>query len=78
MINRKIKVIWDFKGEDAEQTAQHHSIHLKDFSIKEKLSLNEVGVNNLTEFHSIAFLNVMENEVLKVRDALIPDRAEIV
>ena len=77
MSDRIIKLIWDFKGDDAEQTAEHHIIHLKEFSIKEKLILNTTGVETLNEFHSIAFLNVMESEVFKVRDALIPHRAEI-
>ena len=77
MENRTIKVIWDFKGDDAEQTAKHHTIHLKEFSIKEKLILSDVGVEKMNEFHFIAFLNVMESEVFKVRDALIPHRAEI-
>lgn len=78
MENRTIKLIWDFKGDDSEQTAKHHIIHLKEFSIKEKLILSDVGVEKISEFHFIAFLNVMESEVFTVRDALIPHRAEIV
>jgi hypothetical protein len=78
MANRTIKVIWDFKGEDAKQTADHHIIHLKEFSIKEKLILSDVGVERVNDMHFIAFLNVMESEVFTVRDALIPHRAEIV
>ena len=76
-MSKIIKLIWDFKGEDAEQFSQHHIIHLKEFAIKEKLVLTEVGIENLSEVHSIAFLHVMEEEVLKVRDALIPQRAVI-
>jgi len=78
MENRTIKLIWDFKGDDSEQTAEHHIIHLKEFSIKEKLILSDVGVEKVNEFHFIAFLNAMESEVFSVRDALIPHRAEIV
>ena len=77
MSNRTIKLIWDFKGDDAAQVAQHHIVHLKEFSVKENLILTEVGVEQLNDFHSIAFLNVMESEVFSVRDALIPHRAEI-
>lgn len=77
MANRKIKLIWDFKGDDGEQTAKHHIIHLQEFSVKEKLILTEVGVEKLNESHYVAFLNVMESEVFTVRDALIPHRAEI-
>ncbi|MDG1477432.1 MAG: hypothetical protein P8Q14_09825 [Vicingaceae bacterium] len=77
MENRTIKLIWDFKGDDAEQTAEHHIIHLKEFSIKEKLILSDVGVEKNSDIHFIAFLNVMESEVFSVRDTLIPHRAEI-
>ena len=78
MSNRTIKLIWDFKGDaDAKQTAEHHIIHLKEFSIKEKLILSEVGVEKINDLHFIAFLNVMEKEVFTVRDALIPHRAEV-
>jgi len=79
MNNRTIKLIWDFKGDDdAKQTAEHHIIHLKEFSVKEKLILTEVGVEKINELHYIAYLNVMESEVFTVRDTLIPHRAEIV
>jgi len=78
MSNRTIKLIWDFKGDaDAKQTAEHHIIHLKDFSVKENLILSKVGVEKINEIHFIAFLNVMESEVFTVRDALLPHRAEI-
>lgn len=76
-MDRKIKLIWDFKGDDAKQTAAHHIIHLKEFISKEKLSLDEVGVENISDIYSIAFMNVMESNVFTVRDALIPHRAEI-
>lgn len=78
MSNRKIKVIWDFKGDDAMQTAEHHIIHLEEFSIKENLILSEVGVEKISPLHYIAYLNVMESEVYTVRDALIPHRAEVI
>ena len=78
MSNRTIKLIWDFKGDaDAKQTAEHHIIHLKEFSLKENLILSEVGVEQINSLHFIVFLNVMESEVFTVRDALIPHRAEI-
>ena len=77
-MNRTIKLIWDFKGDDAQLTAEHHIIHLEEFSIKEKLALNTVGVENISDMHFIAFMNVIESEVFTVRDALIPHRAEVV
>ena len=74
---RKIKLIWEFKGEDAKQTAIHHEIHLKGFAVKENLSINITGVDEVNELFYIAYMVVMEDMVFKVRDALIPLRAEI-
>ncbi|MCB0409945.1 MAG: hypothetical protein KDD29_06970 [Flavobacteriales bacterium] len=76
-MNRKIKVIWEFYGPDAEQTAKHHQIHLEEFALKEKLALDIAGVEYVNEMQWLAYLLVMENEVLTVRDALKPLRAEI-
>ena len=36
---RKIKLIWDFRGQAAAKTAEHHEIHLKEFLETEKYSL---------------------------------------
>ena len=34
MQNRKIKLIWDFRGPDAQATAEHHTIHLRFFCME--------------------------------------------
>jgi hypothetical protein len=74
---RKIKLIWDFKGQAAEKTSEHHVIHLKEFIASEKLEFQITGSKIISEFHSIAFMVVSEKEMLPVRDALKPHRAEI-
>lgn len=74
---RKIKLIWEFKGDDAEQTAIHHTKHLEEFATKENLELKIVGVDKLDELFYTAYLVVLEDVVFKVRDALVPLRAEI-
>jgi len=76
-MSQKIKVIWEFYGADAEETAKHHQIHLEEFAKKEALQLDIAGVEYVNEIQWIAYLIVMEDEVLKVRDALKPKRAEI-
>tara|TARA_R100000935_G_scaffold10034_2_gene20019 strand:- start:660 stop:923 length:264 start_codon:yes stop_codon:yes gene_type:complete len=73
---RKIKLIWDFRGPQALPIAKHHEIHLKDFILAEKLEdWNITGFQQLTELHSIAFWVVPESEILKFRDVLKPNRA---
>ncbi len=76
-MNRKLKLIWDFKGPVANKTALHHEIHLKEYAATEKLSLQITGTEFFSEMHSIAFLVVEENEMKPVRDALKPHRGQI-
>ena len=70
-----IKLIWDFKGEDALQTAKHHEIHLKEFVEREKIPSSIVGVEEVHALHSMAFMTVSKEKVYEVRDALRPHRA---
>ncbi|WP_338377939.1 hypothetical protein [uncultured Flavobacterium sp.] len=74
---RKIKLIWDFRGEVAAKTAEHHEIHLKEFIEAEKLALNFTGFEIQNEMHSIAFMVVEEKDMIAVRDALKPHRGEV-
>lgn len=74
---RNIRLIWDFRGEDAEKTAIHHEIHLKEFAKKEKIEAIETGVEHENELLSSAFITVPEPQMKLVRDALIPHRGEI-
>ena len=76
-MNRKIKLIWDFRGPVAAKTAEHHEIHLKEYIILEKLPLNITGFNILNEMHAIAFMVVEEAQMIAVRDALKPHRGEL-
>jgi hypothetical protein len=77
MEDRKIKLIWDFRGTEADKTAAHHEIHLKEFIASENLLLHITGNKVLSELHSIAYLVVQESEMIWVRDALKPHRGEI-
>ena len=77
MQERKIKLIWDFRGPAAAKTAEHHEIHLKEYIIAEKLSLSITGNTSFNDMHSIAFLVINESEMISVRDALKPHRGEV-
>lgn len=77
-MDKKIKLIWDFHGPDSEQIAKHQCIHLKEFAEKEKLAIKESGFENLEKNYWIAFLLVTESEMIKVRDALRPNRGQLV
>jgi len=77
-MDRNIKLIWDFHGDDAEKTANHHKIHLLEFDTKEMLNSISFGVEKINENHFVAFMVVLEKNVFKIRDAVLPHRAEIV
>jgi hypothetical protein len=74
---RQIKLIWDFRGPASKKTAEHHEIHLKEFIISEKISLNITGFEVLNEMHAIAFMVVTDANMIPVRDALKPHRGEV-
>ena len=74
---RKLKLIWDFHGPDANKIAQHHEIHLKQYIQLNKLDIEITGVETLGELHSIAFLVVDETFMKPIRDALKPHRGQV-
>ena len=77
-MDRKIRLLWDFRGEDAKETAKHHTIHLKEFATLEKLAFHEIGVLEVSPMLSSAFIIVDESTMKIYRDALKPHRGEIV
>jgi hypothetical protein len=77
MMSRKIKLIWDFRGESAAKTAEHHAIHLNEYLENEKRTLEKTGFEILNEMHAIAFVVVEEKDMIRFRDALKPHRGEV-
>ena len=76
-MSRKIKLLWDFRGEDAKKTAEHHTIHLKDFATIENLTFYEIDIQEKNEILFSAFIIVDEKDMKTYRDALKPHRGEI-
>lgn len=76
-MERKIKLIWDFRGPAAAKTAEHHEIHLKEFIDIEKLPLKITGFEIRNEMYAIAYMIVTDDYMISVRDALKPHRGEI-
>jgi hypothetical protein len=73
-----IKIIWDFRGEDSEQIAIHHAVHLKEFCIKESLLVSNIAHAVINDFHTIAFIETEKKNMVIIRDVLKPHRAEVV
>ena len=76
-MNRKIKLIWDFRGPEALEIAKHHVIHLEEFAVKENLYFYDTNTEELNEMHSLAYITVKEEDMLTYRDALKPHRGEV-
>ena len=76
-MSRKIKLIWDFRGPASAKTAEHHEIHLKEYITMEKLPLNITVFKIINDMHATAFMVVVEENMISVRDALKPHRGEV-
>ncbi|GLB50501.1 hypothetical protein [Neptunitalea lumnitzerae] len=74
---RDIKIIWDFRGPAALKTAEHHAIHLKEYAANCAIEYTTIDIQTFNEFYTIAFIVVKEKDMLSVRDALKPHRAEV-
>ena len=76
-MSRKIKLIWDFRGQAAAKTAEHHEIHLKEFLETDNYPIKTTGFEILNEMYAIAFLVVEEADMIRFRDTLRPHRGEV-
>ncbi len=76
-MERKIKLLWDFRGSDALETAKHHTIHLKEFATIENLPFHEIDIKELNHMLCAAFIVVNESDMKVYRDALKPQRGEL-
>ena len=77
-MSRTLKLIWDFKGEDAKKIAEHHCVHLKEFTAIEQLHFFEISTSEINKMYTIAYIIVDEKDMITYRDALKPHRGEIV
>jgi hypothetical protein len=73
----KIKLLWDFRGPDAKETAKHHIIHLKEFANIDNLNFHEIDIQEKNPMLVSAFIIVDEKDMKTYRDALKPHRGEI-
>lgn len=77
-MNRKIRLLWDFRGPDAKETAKHHAIHLKEFAEKEELDFLEVSIDEQNAYLCSAFIIINEKDLAIYKSALKPHRGTIV
>jgi hypothetical protein len=74
-MEKKLKLIWDFRGPSAAETARHFEYHLKESPLfRTEL---KTGVEDLSEIHSFAFIIVEASEMPQFRDRLKPHRGTL-
>ena len=74
----KAKLVWIFSGEGAIKTAEHHLIHLREYSVREKVDVVEFGTEEQTKFVAIAFIIVSKELVNVLRKSLKPHKGFLV
>jgi len=74
----KAKLVWSFSGEEALKTAEHHLIHLKEYSEREKVEVIEFGTEEKNEFTAISFMIVAKNLVNELRQSLKPHQGFLI
>jgi hypothetical protein len=74
----KAKLVWNFSGEGALKTAQHHLVHLKEYSEREKVEVVEFGTEQQTESTASAFMIVAKTLVNDLRKSLKPHQGFLV
>ena len=75
-MNKKIRLIWEFRGPGAERTAAHHIIHLKEYVALEKLSFGETMTETVSEFKAFAYLIINADDLDKTKEDLKPHRGQ--
>lgn len=70
----RIKLIWDFRGPNAEPIARHHAKHLEEFARSQTLGETHCGVEMLTPMHHTAFLIAEKRHLDILREKLKPHR----
>ena len=76
-MSRKIKLLWDFRGPEAQETAKHHTIHLKEFAEMENLPFFDIDIEEKNPMLFAAYITVDEKDMKTYRDALKPHRGEV-
>lgn len=77
-MEKRIKFVWKFYGLEAKGTADHHVIHLKEYSVKNNFTNFDSGVEELEEGGFQAFLILNESQAIKAHEFLKPHAAFVV
>lgn len=72
---RILRLVWEFRGMDAQQIAAHHLQHLNEYLNREGIEVRDSGVQEHSEMYASAYLICEEAMALKLREPLKPHAA---
>ena len=72
----RVKMIWDFRGPNAVQIAEHHKTHLQEFARLEAIEDCILGTESVSDMHHIVYMVVDEPLVSDLRQRLKPNRGQ--
>ena len=73
----RVKLIWDFRGPNAQHIAIHHAKHLSEFAEMENLKNTFTGNEEITQMHHTAYMVVEKGMMDTLRQTLKPTRGQI-
>jgi len=73
----QVKLIWDFRGPNALKIAEHHVIHLKEFTTAESLESSTCDTEQISPMHCTAFLITPKDNMGFIRERLKPNRGQL-
>lgn len=73
----RVKLIWDFRGPNAQPIAQHHALHLQEFAVSEALQNTICTTEKITPMHFVAYLVVEKDKMNELRERLKPNRGQV-
>ncbi|WP_026450754.1 hypothetical protein [Aequorivita capsosiphonis] len=76
-MTERVKLIWDFRGPNAQHIAVHHAKHLGEYVATEKLQNTIIGDEELSPVHHTAFLVVEKSLMDSLRETLKPTRGQL-
>ena len=75
---KKVKLIWDFRGENTFNMATHYKKHLVEFFESKKINLLTSGVDKMSDYYHLTYAIIDEKDVNDVKHPLKPHRALLV
>lgn len=75
-MSEQVKLIWDFRGPNAQHIAQHHAKHFKEYAEAKNMATVLIGSEAAGPMHHLAYMVVEEVAAHELRNILKPNRGQ--